>query len=88
MLCLPRVIGHRGAAAAAPENTLAGLRKAKELGCSWVEFDVRLTADGAPILLHDDRLERTTSGYGEAAALSLAKVREYDAGGWLSLIHI
>lgn len=84
MLCLPRVIGHRGAAAAAPENTLAGLRKAKELGCSWVEFDVRLTADGAPILLHDDRLERTTSGYGEAAALSLARVREYDAGGWFA----
>ncbi|MGH6902168.1 MAG: glycerophosphodiester phosphodiesterase family protein, partial [Geminicoccaceae bacterium] len=45
-LRLPQVIGHRGAAAAAPENTLAGIRKAKELGASWIEFDVKLTRDG------------------------------------------
>jgi glycerophosphoryl diester phosphodiesterase len=76
------VIGHRGVAAQAPENTLAGLRRAKELGCRWVEFDVRLTADGMPILLHDDRLERTTNGFGDSAALPLAAVREYDAGRW------
>src|SRR5882724_5773943 len=55
---LPPVIGHRGAAAHAPENTLAGLRVAKQLGCNWVEFDVRLTADGAPVLCHDPSLER------------------------------
>jgi glycerophosphoryl diester phosphodiesterase len=77
---LPSVIGHRGSAACAPENTLAGLRKAKELHCRWVEFDVRLTADGQLILLHDDRLERTTDGRGRAALLSLAAVRRYDAG--------
>jgi hypothetical protein len=52
-LKLPPIIGHRGAAARAPENTLAGLRRAKALGCTWVEFDVRLTADGAPVLCHD-----------------------------------
>ncbi len=79
---LPPVIGHRGAAACAPENTLAGLRKASELGCLWVEFDVRLTADGHLILLHDDRLERTTDGRGSAAALFLAALRRYDAGAW------
>jgi glycerophosphoryl diester phosphodiesterase len=74
------VIGHRGAAACAPENTLGGFRKAKELGCRWVEFDVRLTADGELILLHDDRLARTTNARGRAARLTLAQIRRCDAG--------
>lgn len=77
---LPPVIGHRGAAARAPENTLAGLRKARELGCRWVEFDARLTADGVPVLCHDPRLERTTDGKGWIAQLPLAAVRDCDAG--------
>jgi glycerophosphoryl diester phosphodiesterase len=58
------------------------LRKAKALGCSWVEFDVRLTADSRPVLLHDNRLERTTDGRGRVSALSLAAVRRNDAGKW------
>ena len=74
------MIGHRGAAKYAPENTLAGLRKAKALGCCWVEFDVRLTADGQLVLLHDDRLQRTTDGQGKASELPLAAVRRHDAG--------
>src|SRR5438046_1457673 len=77
---LPSVIGHRGAAARAPENTLAGLRVAKQLGCSWVEFDARLTADGVLVLCHDPRLERTTDGSGLISMLSLASVRDCDAG--------
>jgi glycerophosphoryl diester phosphodiesterase len=79
-LKLPPVIGHRGAAARAPENTLAGLRRAKALGCAWVECDVRLTADGAPILCHDASLERTTDGTGLVAGQSLAMIRRRDAG--------
>jgi glycerophosphoryl diester phosphodiesterase len=58
------------------------LRRAKALGCRWVEFDVRLTADSQPVLLHDDRLERTTNGRGRVSALPLAVVRRYDAGSW------
>jgi glycerophosphoryl diester phosphodiesterase len=81
-IVLPPIIGHRGAAAYAPENTLAGLRKAKALGCRWVEFDVRLTADSQPVLLHDDRLDRTTDGRGRVSTLSLAAVRRHDAGRW------
>jgi glycerophosphoryl diester phosphodiesterase len=77
---LPLVIGHRGAAECAPENTLAGLRKAKELDCRWVEFDVRLTADSQLILLHDECLERTTDGQGRATQMPLAAIRLYDAG--------
>ena len=79
---LPGVIGHRGAAASAPENKLAGLRRAKALGCDWVEFDVRLTGDGAPVLCHDAHLDRTTSGSGPVSATSLAAIRECDAGNW------
>lgn len=79
-IVLPRVIGHRGAAGSAPENTLAGLRQAKALGCRWVEFDVRLTADGRAVLLHDNRLRRTTDGRGKLTELSLAALRNYDAG--------
>src|SRR5207302_11253553 len=79
---LPPVIGHRGAAGRAPENTLAGLRRAKALGCAWVEFDVRLTGDGALVLCHDARLDRTTDGHGRVAALSLAAIRGCDAGRW------
>ena len=81
---LPPVIGHRGAAAAAPENTLASLRKAKELGATWVEFDVKLTRDGHPVLFHDDRLDRTTSGQGEVALTTLAQLRKLDAGAWFA----
>jgi len=81
-LQLPRVIGHRGAAGCAPENTLAGFRRARALGCRWVEFDVRLSADRHPILLHDGRLDRTTSGRGRAGRLSLAEIGRHDAGRW------
>jgi glycerophosphoryl diester phosphodiesterase len=81
---IPPVIGHRGAAACAPENTLAGLRWARALGCRWVEFDVRLTGDGELILLHDERLERTTNGRGKARAQPLAAIRRHDAGGWFA----
>jgi glycerophosphoryl diester phosphodiesterase len=81
-LNLPRVIGHRGAAARAPENTLAGFRLAKSLGCAWVEFDVRLTADNALMVCHDDRVERTTDGRGAISQMPLAAIREFDAGSW------
>ncbi|MBV9524167.1 MAG: glycerophosphodiester phosphodiesterase [Alphaproteobacteria bacterium] len=81
-LALPLVIGHRGAAASAPENTLASMRKAHKSGARWVEFDVRLSADGRCIVLHDDTIDRTTDGTGAAASLTFAALRRYDAGAW------
>ncbi|MEE8445055.1 MAG: glycerophosphodiester phosphodiesterase [Alphaproteobacteria bacterium] len=81
---LPPAMGHRGARGHAPENTMAGLRKAAELGCRWVEFDVKLTADGELILFHDNTLERTTDGKGAVADKSLAEMRSLDAGRWFS----
>ena len=82
MLNLPPVIGHRGAAAHAPENTLIGFRAAKSLGCAWVEFDVRLSADGALVVCHDDTLNRTTNRRGRISKLPLAAIRKCDAGSW------
>ena len=81
---LPRIIGHRGARNAAPENTLAGLRAAADAGAEWVEVDVRLTGDDRPVLLHDPDLDRTTTGRGPLADTDLAAVRELDAGSWFS----
>lgn len=79
---LAPVIGHRGAAARAPENTLAGLRKAHALGARWVEFDVMLTRDGAPVLIHDETLNRTTTGRGRVPDHDLDQIRALDAGSW------
>lgn len=75
MLILPRVIGHRGAAAHAPENTLASFAKAADLGCAMVEFDVRLTADGVPVVFHDDTLDRCAGVHGAVGRLSLSRLR-------------
>jgi glycerophosphoryl diester phosphodiesterase len=79
-----RIIGHRGAAKAAPENTLESLREAKRQGAAWVEVDAKLTADNAIILMHDDILDRTTSGQGLVAQASLEQIRALDAGSWLA----
>ena len=78
----PRIIGHRGAAAHAPENTLAGFRIARSLGARWVEFDVQATRDGCAFLLHDARLERTTNGHGVAADRNASDLEQFDAGRW------
>ncbi len=82
MESLPTVIGHRGAAALAPENTSIGIRRACREGAAWVEFDVKLTRDGVPILMHDDRLGRTTNGRGKVAETTLETIKALDAGSW------
>jgi glycerophosphoryl diester phosphodiesterase len=79
---LPKVIGHRGAAAYAPENTLEGIREAARRGARWVEFDAKLTGDGVVILMHDDTLDRTTTGRGAVAGTSHAVIVGLDAGAW------
>ena len=81
-LNLPQVIGHRGAALAAPENTLESFREAAAQGARWVEFDVGLSADGQCFVLHDDTLDRTTSGKGPAHLKSVAELKMLDAGFW------
>lgn len=77
----PRIIAHRCGGALAPENTLAGLRLAARIGCCGVEFDAMLAADGVPVLMHDETLERTTSGRGRVADVDSARLARLDAGG-------
>lgn len=77
---LAPVIGHRGAAGRAPENTLAGFRRTRELGATWVEFDVMLSRDEVPVLIHDETLERTTNGRGRVNQLTAAELQSLDAG--------
>jgi glycerophosphoryl diester phosphodiesterase len=79
---VPPLIAHRGASNLAPENTLAAFRKAYELGAKWVEFDVMLSSDGEAVVIHDETLDRTTSGHGEVAAVSYQAILKLDAGSW------
>lgn len=78
------IIAHRGAAALAPENTLAAFRISLSQRVDFVETDVQLTADGVPVLMHDPKLDRTTNGTGALAEHSFDQVRSLDAGGWFS----
>jgi len=76
----PLVISHAGCAGHAPENTLAGIVRALALGAEAVEVDVRATADGVPVLMHDETLDRTTDGHGPLRSYPLARLRRLDAG--------
>lgn len=76
----PRFFAHRGGGALAPENTLAGIALASRLGLRGVEFDAMLSADSVPVLIHDETLERTTSGEGCVTQATIADLRRLDAG--------
>ncbi len=78
----PLVISHRGASAAAPENTMAAFEAAWASGAQWVETDVQPTADGARVLIHDDAVDRTTNGTGAVRELTADEVAALDAGSW------
>jgi glycerophosphoryl diester phosphodiesterase len=75
-----RVIGHRGAAGVAPENTLPSLRHAARAGAHAVEFDLQCTSDGRLVVLHDPTLHRTTDGSGRIDELTLEEAQRLDAG--------
>jgi glycerophosphoryl diester phosphodiesterase len=74
------IIAHRGASGSAPENTIPAFKLAVESGADAFELDVRLTADGVPVLLHDRTLNRTTDGTGPLRAFTLEQLRDVDAG--------
>ena len=76
------VIGHRGAAGLAPENTTAAFAKAAALGLPF-ELDITLSKDGELVVIHDDTLDRTTTGKGAVTATVWADIQGLDAGSWL-----
>ncbi|MDR7434466.1 MAG: glycerophosphodiester phosphodiesterase family protein [Armatimonadota bacterium] len=76
------VLAHRGAAHAAPENTLAAFALALSEGADGIEFDVHRTADGHLVVLHDEVVDRTTNGFGPVSQMTLEQVRSLDAGSW------
>jgi glycerophosphoryl diester phosphodiesterase len=71
---------HRGASGHSPENTLLAIRYAFELAAEAIECDVQLSVDGAPVIIHDATVDRTTNGMGAVAELSLEQLRHLDAG--------
>lgn len=77
-----KVMGHRGAAHVAPENTLAAIKAAAELGVQWIEIDVTLAQESALIIFHDDTLDRCTNGKGLVVNSKLAELKQLDAGSW------
>src|SRR4051812_20077718 len=83
--CLPLIIGHRGVASLAPENTIVSFKRAIEDGADGIEFDVRLARDGFPVVIHDPTLLRTGLREGAIASLSSTELCKADVGTWFNL---
>jgi glycerophosphoryl diester phosphodiesterase len=79
------IIGHRGAAAVAPENTLLSFERALADGADGIEFDVRLAQDGVPVVIHDPTLRRTALQRGRVSSYASTELSEMDAGTWFNL---
>lgn len=79
----PLVCAHRGRSGVFPENTMAAYEAAVEVGADFMELDVRRTADGEIVCIHDPTVDRTTDGSGEVAEMTLAEVQALDAGSWI-----
>ena len=77
-----RFMAHRGHSCCAPENTLPAVRQALDHAVPYIEVDVRLSADGVAVLMHDATVERTTNGRGAVSQLAWSRLRQLDAGSW------
>ncbi|TBL79983.1 glycerophosphodiester phosphodiesterase family protein [Paenibacillus thalictri] len=77
------LVGHRGYKSAYPENTLLAFQKSLEMGIDVLEFDLRFSKDKTIVVIHDETLDRTTSGTGRVSDYTLEELKGLDAGGWL-----
>jgi glycerophosphoryl diester phosphodiesterase len=82
------VTGHRGAAGLVPENTLPSFARALELGVDGVELDIHLSADGVPVVIHDARVDRTTSGHGAVVDLTAAELAALGVPTLAQVLHL
>src|SRR4029453_3971142 len=80
----PLILGHRGASALAPENTLAAFSRAIGDGADGIEFDVRLARDGVPVVIHDASLKRTGLIDRPVCELTSAELGQVDVGSWFT----
>lgn len=78
------IIAHRGASSLAPENTFASFDRALDAGADGIEFDLQLSKDNVPVVIHDESLERTTSGKGMVYDFDLDDLKSFDAGTWFA----
>lgn len=78
------IIAHRGASRYAPENTMPAFARAVQMGADGIETDVHLSKDGIPVLIHDESLNRTTSGKGLVKEYTVHELKKLDAGSWFS----
>src|SRR5690554_5799160 len=76
------VIAHRGASAFYPENTMFAFKAAHEMGAAMIELDITLSKDGIPVIIHDEKLNRTTNGKGKVSDFTLEELKKLDAGSW------
>ena len=79
---MTKIFAHRGSKGTHPENTLASFKGAVRVGSDGIELDVHLTKDGQLVVIHDETVDRTTNGTGEIRTLTLAEIKEFDAGSW------
>ncbi|WP_078552542.1 glycerophosphodiester phosphodiesterase [Bacillus alkalicellulosilyticus] len=79
---MTKIFAHRGFSSAFPENTMAAFKAAEKLGVDGLELDVQLTKDNIPVIIHDDKLNRTTSGSGYVRDTKYANVKQLSAGQW------
>lgn len=78
------IFGHRGSAGTHPENTMISFQAAEHAGAEGIEFDIQLSRDGVPVIIHDETLERTTNGKGWVKDLTFSELQQLDAGAWFS----
>lgn len=77
-----KVIGHRGSAGTHPENTMLSFQEAHRVGADAIEFDVQVSHDGVPVVIHDEKVDRTTNGSGWVKDLTFEELQRLDAGSW------
>ncbi|BAI62499.1 putative glycerophosphoryl diester phosphodiesterase [Methanocella paludicola SANAE] len=75
-----QIVGHRGAPRQAPENTMLSFKRAIDIGVDWIEFDLRKTKDGVLVVIHDEKVDRTTNGEGMIRDMTLEGLQGLDAG--------